>query len=332
MADRPTSRWQVDGAASLSAAIHDASDPLVVMRRVTEQALALIPAAEGAVVELAHEGHLAYVCASGALAAHVGTRLRIEESLSGLAVRTGHTQHCEDCASDPRVDRTACQRVGATSMVCVPLRRGDQPIGVLKVTAARPRAFTAEDVAVLGRLAEFISAVIGAFSEIARAAGEVLGAQAADGAPRDGGVSGREQDARVVAADRPAHDALGEFVANVLRPGIVTDLAARRRVERIVVGRSLRIACQPIVELDRGELLGVEALARFPQPPRQPPDAWFREAEQVGLGVALQLVALRGSSCSISSPAPRCSPSTSARTRSWRPSFRLCWRAVASGS
>jgi GAF domain-containing protein len=113
------------------------------MRRVVEQTLALIAVADGAVVEMAGEGHLTYVCAGGSLAEHVGTRLGLGESLSGLAVRTGEALRCENSASDPRVDGEACQRVGALSMVCVPLRRAAEPIGVLKVSAGRPHSSTA---------------------------------------------------------------------------------------------------------------------------------------------------------------------------------------------
>ena len=49
---------------------------------------------------------------------------------------------------------------------------------------------------------------------------------------------------------------------------------------------------QPIVNLATGEIVGVEALARFQIPPRRPPNEWFAEAADVGLGIELELAAI----------------------------------------
>jgi EAL domain-containing protein (putative c-di-GMP-specific phosphodiesterase class I) len=281
-------RTPVDGLARLQAAIRDLSDPMMVMRRVVDQALVLIASADGAVVELAEDGHLTYVCGAGTMAEHIGTRLRADGSLSGLAVRSGETLHCEDAEADGRVDGQACRRVGAVSMVCVPLRHGTESIGVLKVSAGQPRAFTGTDVATLARLAEFISTTIAAVSDLSRVTDELLGdapvgiatshdrsADVADGLGRlDGG-------------------GIGQFVANVLRPGVAADLAVKERVERVLSASAFTMLCQPIVDVRSGETVGAEALARIPGPPQQPPDAWFDDAQQVGLGVKLQLAAVQ---------------------------------------
>src|SRR5260370_23540927 len=108
-----------DDQPALHGAIHEVTDPMRVMRRVVDQALALITMAEGAVVELADDDTLTYVCAAGNLASAEATRLGLQDSLSGLAVRTGQTLRCDDSETDGRVDRDACRRVGARSMVCV---------------------------------------------------------------------------------------------------------------------------------------------------------------------------------------------------------------------
>jgi diguanylate cyclase (GGDEF)-like protein/PAS domain S-box-containing protein len=48
-------------------------------------------------------------------------------------------------------------------------------------------------------------------------------------------------------------------------------------------------AFQPIIALDRGEIAGYEALARFPNDPDgRPPNAWFAQAHRCGLGVQLE--------------------------------------------
>ena len=92
------------------------------------------------------------------------------------------------------------------------------------------------------------------------------------------------------ARDWPA----AEFVANVLDPGIFQDLTTRKRIRRVLDDDDFAIACQPIVRLDSGALVGAEALARFPQTRRaQGPDRWFADAYAAGLGTQLELAAAR---------------------------------------
>jgi EAL domain-containing protein (putative c-di-GMP-specific phosphodiesterase class I)/DNA-binding NarL/FixJ family response regulator len=70
----------------------------------------------------------------------------------------------------------------------------------------------------------------------------------------------------------------------------------RRRVEevrRAVAADALDMVFQPIIKLGSGRAIGVEALARFRIDPPRDPDAWFREAAGVGLGVDLELHATR---------------------------------------
>jgi EAL domain-containing protein (putative c-di-GMP-specific phosphodiesterase class I) len=243
--------------------IHDVTDPIVVLRRVVDQALHVVPHADGAAVELLRDGHFDYVCTGGRLGAQLGLRLPVAGSISGLATTTGATQCCADSEVDKRVNLPACRAVGARSLICVPLRRGDDAIGVLKVTSSQPLAFDDADVAVLNDLAEFITVSITAAADIARVA--------------------------TVARDWPA----AEFVANVLEPGIFQDHATRKRVKRILAEDDFAIAVQPIVRLDSGALVGAEALARFPSPPAQGPDRWFADAYASGLGTELELAAAR---------------------------------------
>ena len=49
---------------------------------------------------------------------------------------------------------------------------------------------------------------------------------------------------------------------------------------------------QPVVNLHRGEVVGVEALARFLTTPMRPPNEWFSQAANVGMGLALELRAV----------------------------------------
>lgn len=268
------------GLDPLRMAIRQASDPLVIMRRVVEQATTLVPASDGAVLELLQGDRLTYACATGSLEPHVGTSLPVDGSLSGLAVRTRETLHSDDCANDPRANSTAYEREGAVSLICVPLVRAGEAVGALKVTSSQRSAFSSEDVATLSNLAEFIGVAIGAISELSRAATALLGDPERDAEPP------------YASGEQPAAAGLGAFVANVLAPGVVDELDLRRRLEGTITRARFRMLLQPIVDLTTGRLIGAEALARFPGRPQQSPDRWFADANRIGLGVALELAAI----------------------------------------
>lgn len=212
---------------------------------------------------------------------HVGTRLRLDASLSGLAVSRNEILRCDDAATDARVDRDACHRVGTVSMICVPLRRGPEPVGVLKVSAARPRVFSERDVAVLYALADFITVTISAASDVARIANELVADQQTAGQ----GYGERAADGQV--------DVISSFVADVLQPGTVETLTARREVRRLLDEEAFTVVGQAIVDLDTLAVVGVEALTRFDAEPPRTPDQWFAEAARVGLGRQLEVAAVR---------------------------------------
>jgi EAL domain-containing protein (putative c-di-GMP-specific phosphodiesterase class I) len=60
----------------------------------------------------------------------------------------------------------------------------------------------------------------------------------------------------------------------------------------VLDGNALTMVFQPVVNLNRGEVVGVEALARFLSAPMRPPNEWFSQAATVGMGLALELHAV----------------------------------------
>jgi EAL domain-containing protein (putative c-di-GMP-specific phosphodiesterase class I)/CheY-like chemotaxis protein len=73
----------------------------------------------------------------------------------------------------------------------------------------------------------------------------------------------------------------------------VDRLTRQARVRRLIQGEGLVMHFQPIVDLSTGAIVGSEALARFLDDPDRPPNERFREAADVGLGVELELAAIR---------------------------------------
>ncbi|MCV9964913.1 EAL domain-containing protein [Pararhizobium sp. BT-229] len=77
-------------------------------------------------------------------------------------------------------------------------------------------------------------------------------------------------------------------------------LAAHRKndVRRLVIETAMAaglpdIAYQPVFRLATGQIVGAEALSRFPIEPVRSPDKWFAEAANVGLESALSELAIR---------------------------------------
>lgn len=114
--------------------------------------------ADGAAVELVEGDELVYRAVSGMLSAHLGTRLEIDASISGLCVRGGEILRSDDTEADERVDREITRRIGARSMVVVPLHHDRRTVGVLKVSSAKPGTFGEEEVYTLQLITGLIAA------------------------------------------------------------------------------------------------------------------------------------------------------------------------------
>jgi diguanylate cyclase (GGDEF)-like protein len=110
------------------------------------------------VIEMVDGDEMVYHVGSGAAEYSVGLRLKASASLSGLCVETGEILYCSDSATDERVDRDACEQVGAVSMVCVPLRHNGDVEGALKVYDPRRDAFGDADLQTLWLLSGVIAA------------------------------------------------------------------------------------------------------------------------------------------------------------------------------
>lgn len=66
----------------------------------------------------------------------------------------------------------------------------------------------------------------------------------------------------------------------------------RDRVSAVLRDQAFRMVFQPIWDFSENRPLGFEALCRFSAEPYRTPDIWFAEAEEVGLGLEMELAAI----------------------------------------
>jgi EAL domain-containing protein (putative c-di-GMP-specific phosphodiesterase class I) len=86
-----------------------------------------------------------------------------------------------------------------------------------------------------------------------------------------------------------------ELALSVIERDLVAEREAaesRQRVESVLHGDGMRMVYQPILDLESGQIVGFESLARFAPLPIRTPDLWFEEASRVGLGHALETQAI----------------------------------------
>ena len=140
-----------------------------------------------------------------------------------------------------------------------------------------------------------------------------LGLRGPGDGPRDAPGRGRRRlvkgtpPAEIVRAIARASVGQTSLSAEVM-PGVVQELSAqlrleelaleerrarRERIRRAISGEGLSLVFQPIFDLRDRRTVGMEALARFSLDPARSPAAWFSEATREGLGVDLELTAVR---------------------------------------
>jgi len=113
--------------------------------------------ADGAVVELPDGNEMVYRAVAGTAAAFEGLRLQREGSASGACLASGEPLVVADAEQDPRVDREATRRVGARSIVMVPLIHRGRTAGVLKVYSGQPNRVGPDEARVLALLGPVIA-------------------------------------------------------------------------------------------------------------------------------------------------------------------------------
>lgn len=232
--------------ATQTAIASTGSDLRTVMRTVAEEALALT-SAEAAVVELPDGPDMVYSATAGTAVAHAGTRVARAGSISGAALEERRMLVCRDSETDGRVDVAACRRIGARSLIVVPLLEGGRTAGVLKVYCSGVDAFRPLDATPLEMLGGMVAAAL--------VRGKLLERLAAQASTDEltGVVNRREWYARLdgaVARARRSGEQLSIVVLDVDGLKTVNDRdghAAGDRLLRSVTGRWTQVLREPDV-------------------------------------------------------------------------------------
>jgi diguanylate cyclase (GGDEF)-like protein len=127
-----------------------------LMTIATEGALTLT-GAEAALIHLLEDDEVVITAAAGTAAPYLGLRSEAEGSLAGECFRTGQVIVCSDSEEDTRANRASCRRLGARSLVLVPLLESGEVRGVLLVWSSTPRDFRGYE----SQLLELLASIVG---------------------------------------------------------------------------------------------------------------------------------------------------------------------------
>jgi putative methionine-R-sulfoxide reductase with GAF domain len=130
-----------------------------VLQLVAERAVS-ITGADGLAIALAENNEIVLRAAAGSICPDPGTRIDRDSAFSGACFRTAQIVICDDTETDQRVNLQSCRKLGARSMVAVPLCGRRRVIGVLEAFSSWPFAFNEIDVRNLSLLAELVLAAL----------------------------------------------------------------------------------------------------------------------------------------------------------------------------
>jgi PAS domain S-box-containing protein len=171
-----SSRREADGRSAVDIALREQADLLTRVLRVHEEVVSaaddldsvlelicertqLLTRSESATIVLVDGDEFIHRAGIGFMAANVGDRLPIADTLTGWAYRNNQAALCNDTRDDPRVGPLAHQR-GILSIVAVPLRRADMVVGMLAIASGQTGAFSEDEQRTLELLSVVLAAAL----------------------------------------------------------------------------------------------------------------------------------------------------------------------------
>ncbi len=117
-----------------------------VMQALVVGAMAALPQAEGAVIEMLEGDELVYQSPLGVLSDHAGLRIPLQGSLAGRCTLSGEAMLIADVHGEQGISQGLLERLGVRSCLLVPVSRFGQVVGVLKLQSSRADAFNDDDL------------------------------------------------------------------------------------------------------------------------------------------------------------------------------------------
>jgi len=192
-----------------------------VLQLVAERAVA-ITGADGLAIALAEHNEIVLRASAGTVKPDLGARIDRESAFSGACFRMAQIFRCDDTELNPRVNLRACRKLGARSMVAVPLCGRRRVIGVLEAFSTEPFGFNDSDVGNLSLLAELILGALKPEDEDRFAESAQVAAKELDSAPAVAAPS--------VKAQLPVEELVSQVVASVA-PAVAQAVAKAAPVE-----------------------------------------------------------------------------------------------------
>jgi GAF domain-containing protein/AMIN domain-containing protein len=131
------------------------------LQLVADRAVA-ITGADGLAIALEEDDEIVLRAAAGTVRPDLGARIDRDSPFSGACFRTARIMRCDDSETDARVNLQACRRLGARSMVALPLCRQRRGIGLLEAFSSQPFGFNDINVRNLIRLTELLLGALAA--------------------------------------------------------------------------------------------------------------------------------------------------------------------------
>lgn len=126
-----------------------------ILKLVTEEGARVLGCEAGILSWQTADNEIEIAGASGRIAAWRGTRLPLNNSVTGLVIRECRAVRFEEMSDFFFKDRLRAEgEVALQGFLAVPLWQGKQPIGALSVLTTTPRSFSLEDERILQALAD----------------------------------------------------------------------------------------------------------------------------------------------------------------------------------
>ena len=142
---------------SRKSAVRGCAEPEDTCTLILEEARNMIKSDNGSIMLIADDGKTLTIRAAFGQESDPKAALKVGDGLAGDVLKTGKAELVNDVRHDPRFVPGAA---AITSILCVPLKTGEHPLGVINLSNSSEKVFTLEDLKLLHALGVYASIAI----------------------------------------------------------------------------------------------------------------------------------------------------------------------------